>query len=209
MKSLKLLLLVTCLGFLGPIPSQAEKFSSSLHSDIGSSVGDQTNPIVPQLPGQATSTRITAEMPTAPPTQPLVPEATDIPAAVPGKPLISGPDPAPPEIPTVQGPSFSNQPNATIKNPFEVKAPRISAPDFEAKFKKLQQQQLEEKAKKKKKFSESIMDEFKNYGLFFLFGLAAILLVYVLRKEAPSKQLLPENAKEPLDLKKDIWKEDF
>jgi hypothetical protein len=208
MRSFRLLFFLAILLGLGTGLSQAEKFSSSLYQDTGSSISDQTMPSISRLPQQVSGEKMPKTTSTSFPEAPAAADSIPrMPTAEADRPMPSLPRIATPPISSPNA-GYHNQAIPTLKNPFEVKAPRISSPNLEAKFKKLLQQQ-EEKTKKKKKLSEAIRDELMNYGLFFLLGLAAILLIYALRKEAPSSKPHAEAPKEMLDKPRDIWKEEF
>lgn len=84
--------------------------------------------------------------------------------------------------------------------------PKITVPDYEEKYKKILQAMQEKAARKKKKLSETLLEEVDRYGIAINIILIILIMAYVVYKE--KTKALPTD--ESTDEKEDsIWREKF
>ncbi|MFH1691021.1 MAG: hypothetical protein ABIC68_00410 [Candidatus Omnitrophota bacterium] len=84
--------------------------------------------------------------------------------------------------------------------------PKITVPDYEEKYQKIIRAMQEKAARKKRKLSETLLEEIDKYGIFINIALIILIMVYVVYKER-----LKESSSDipPDDEDKSIWREQF
>lgn len=187
-----LALVLTAAAFLcGQVPAWGEKLGRDYPlMDSGSDINK-----MPKTTAPAPSGTNTAKAPA-----PIVPApAAPVPLASPQDPAATTAMPAAPEIPA-------------FKSPYDIRKPKITVPDYEAKYKSLLSRQATAKlSKKKKTLWQTIQEEAGKYGLLLVLGLVLSIILFTLYKdrEAILRAEAFEKHQHPEEEKKNIWKEEF
>ncbi len=99
--------------------------------------------------------------------------------------------------------SYTSQMSALDK----LTKPKITVPDFEQKYKDILKALEEKAAKKKKKLSETLLEEIDRYGIYINIVLILLIVIYVIYKER-WKSSHPDG-ESTSEENKDIWHENF
>lgn len=102
-----------------------------------------------------------------------------------------------------------------MKSLIDIKKTDITVPSYESRYQAMIKAKLKAKAERKKqiKLIDRIIDEVANYGIWFMLGLVAFVMIYTIYKEKETdKKIAAEQEQlkqQQQSQKKDIWTEGF